>query len=140
MMNAKQYCRSPLGQKLYTAALIQAPCMSLYEVEQVLPLVFAALLANAGIAFDPGALAKVCPSPKTLNLFIVDGSVDSILWLEEQFRDSDAIFISCDKGNREGIEHFPKVIRWWSKKEGEGMSACIDADGSGGKSDKYAAL
>jgi hypothetical protein len=99
IMNAKQYRSSPLGQRLYNAALIQAPRMSLYAAEQVLALVVAAFLADAGIAFNPEALAKSCPSAKTLNSFIVDGSVDSILWLEEQFRDAEAVFISCDKGN-----------------------------------------
>jgi hypothetical protein len=139
IMNAKQYRSPPLGQRLYNAALIQAPRMTLYAAEQVLPLVVAAFLADAGIAFNPEALAKSCPSAKTLNSFIVDGSVDSILWLEEQFRDADAVFISCDKGNKKGIDHFPKVIRWWSKKERKLMSACIDADGSGGKSEQCAA-
>ncbi len=113
--------------------------MPLYAAKQVLPLVVAAFLADAGIAFDPEASAKLCPSAKTLNSFIVDGSVDSILWLEEQFRDADTVFISCDKGNRKGIDHFPKVISWWSKKEWKVMIICIDADGSGGKSEQCAA-
>jgi hypothetical protein len=111
----------------------------LYAAEQVVPLVVAAFLADAGIVLDPAAVAKSCPSAKTLNSFIVDGSVDSILWLEEQFRDADAVFIACNKGNRKGIDHFPKVISWWSKKERKVLSACIDADGSGGKSEECAA-
>jgi hypothetical protein len=57
---------------LYNAALIQAPHMPLYAAEQVLSLVAAAFLADAGITFDPEALAKLCPSAKTLNSFIVD--------------------------------------------------------------------
>jgi hypothetical protein len=139
IIKAKQYRSSPLGQRFYNAALIQAPRMSLYAAEQVLPLVVAAFLADAGIAIDPEAVAKSCPSAKTLNSFIVDGSIDSILWLEDQFRDADAICISCDKGNRKGIDHFPKAISWWSKKERKVLSACIDADGSGGKSEECAA-
>jgi hypothetical protein len=75
-------------------------------------LVVAAFLVDAGIAFNPQALAKSCPSAKTLNSFIVGGSVDSVLWLEEQVRDADAVFISCDKGIRKGIDPFPKVISW----------------------------
>jgi hypothetical protein len=139
IIKAKQYRSSPLGQRLYTAALIQAPRMSLYAAEQVVPLVVAAFLADARIAVDAAAVAKSCPSAKTLNSFIVDGSIDSILWLEEQFRDADAVFIACDKGNRKGIDHFPKVISWWSKKQRKVLSACIDADGSGGKSEQCAA-
>jgi hypothetical protein len=139
IMNAKQYRSSPLGQRLHNAALIQASRMLLYAAEQVLPLVVAAFLADAGIAFDPEALAKSCPSAKTLNSFIADGSVDSILWLEEQSRDADTVFISCDKGNRKRIDHFPKVIIWWSKKEWKVMIICIDANGSGGKLEEFAA-
>ena len=94
IIKAKQYRSSPLGQRLYTAALIQAPRMSLYAAEQVVPLVVAAFLADARIAVDAAAVAKSCPSAKTLNSFIVDGSIDSILWLEEQFRDADAVLIA----------------------------------------------
>jgi hypothetical protein len=83
-------------------------------------------------------LTKACPSAKTLNSFIVDGSVDSILWLEEQFRDAESL-ISCNKGNRKGIDHFPKAISWWSKKEQKVMSACINANGSHEKLEQYAA-
>jgi hypothetical protein len=107
---AKQYRSSPFGQRFYTAALIQAPRMSLYAGEQVMPLIVAAFLVDAGIAFDPKAVATSCPSAQTLNSCIVDGSIDSILWLEQQFRDAlrdtDAVFIVCDKGNRKGIDHF----------------------------------
>ena len=137
--NARQYRSSPLGQRLYAAALIQAPRMSLYAAEQVIPLIVSAFIEDAGISSaDPAAVAKSCPSAKTLNSFIVDGSIDSILWLEEQFRDAVAVFIACDKGNRKGIDHFPKVISWWSKKQRKVLSACIDADGSGGKSEQCA--
>jgi hypothetical protein len=66
--------------------------------EQSFPLVIAGFLADAGIAFDAEAIASSCPSARTLNSFIVDGSIDSILWLEDQFRDAAAIFIACDKG------------------------------------------
>jgi hypothetical protein len=102
-------------------------------------LVGTALLADAGIAIDHEAVAKSCPFAKTLNSFIVVGSIDSILWLEEQFRDAHDICISCDKGDGNGIDHFPKVISWRLKKEQKDLSACIDANGSGGKSEECAA-
>jgi hypothetical protein len=71
-------------------------------------------------------------------VFVVDGSMDSTLWLEDQFRDASAAFIACDKGKRKGIDHFPKVISWWSKMEKKVCSACIDANGSGGTSEERA--
>jgi hypothetical protein len=65
--------------------------------EQIFPLVIAEFLADAGIVFDAEAIASSCPSARTLNSFIDDGSIGSILWLEDQFRDAAAIFIACDK-------------------------------------------
>jgi hypothetical protein len=130
IVKAKQYRSSHPGQRFYTAALIQASCKSLNAGEQVIPLIVAAFLVDAGIAFDPKAVATSCPSAKTLNSFIVDGSIYSVLWLE-QSRDADAVFIACDKGNRKGIDHSPKVLSWWSKKKGE-------ANESGGKSEQCA--
>lgn len=63
---------------------------------------------------------------------------DSILLLEKELEDAVAIFIACDKGNRKGIAHFPKVLSWWSKRHNCVQSACIDADGSGSSSDECA--
>jgi hypothetical protein len=78
-------------------------------------------------------MENACPSAETSNSFIVDGSADSISWLREQFRDADPVFIARNKGNRKGIDHFPKVIGWWSKRERKFLSDCIDADGSRGQ-------
>jgi hypothetical protein len=50
-----------------------------------------------------------------------------------------SLFLATREIARKGIDHFPKVISWWSKKERKVMSACIDADGSGGKSEQCAA-
>jgi hypothetical protein len=50
IVKAKRYRSSPLGQRFYTAPLIQAPRMSLYAGEQVIPLIVAAFLVDAGIA------------------------------------------------------------------------------------------
>jgi hypothetical protein len=71
--------------------------------EQIFPLAIAGFLADAGIAFDAEAIASSCPSARTLNLFIVDGSIDSILWLADLFRDAAAIFIVCDMGKRKVV-------------------------------------
>jgi hypothetical protein len=61
-----------------------------------------------------------------------------MLWPEDQFQAAAAIFIACDKGKRKGIDHFPKVMSWWSRTDVKVCSACIDADGSGGTSDECA--
>ena len=106
--------------------------------EQIFPLIIAGFLADAGIAFVDEAIASSYPSEKTLHNFTVDGSIDCILWLEDQFRDAAAIFLACDKGKIKGIDHFPKVISWWSKTDRKVCSACIDADGSGGTSEECA--
>jgi hypothetical protein len=103
-----QYRSSPLGRRYYSSALYQASRLSMYMSEQIFPLVLiAGFLADAGTPFEDESIASSCPSAITLNSFIVDGSIDSmILWLEDQFRDAAAIFIACDKGKRKGIDHF----------------------------------
>jgi hypothetical protein len=134
----KQYRSSPVGRRYYAAALFQAPYLSLYAAEQIFPLVVTGFLADAGIIFHSEAIAASCPAVKTLDNMFVDGSVDSLLWLQDQLKDALAVFIACDKGNRKGIAHFPKVISWWSKREHQVMTVCIDADGSGGTSQECA--
>ena len=122
----------------YASGLMEAPSLSLYAAEQAIPSFIAGWLTHHVIPFDPAVLATTCPSEKTLNDIVVDGTRDSILLLEEELADAVAIFIACDKGNRKGIAHFPKVLSWWSKKNNCVRSVCIDADGSGSTSDKCA--
>ena len=110
----------------------------MYAAEQAIPSFIAGWLTHHTIPFDPAVLATTCPSEKTLNDIVIDGTRDSILLLEEELADAVAIFIACDKGNRKGIAHFPKVLSWWSKKYSCVRSVCIDADGSGSTSDKCA--
>ena len=135
---AKQDRSAELGQRYYSAVLFQAPYLSLYTAEQIIPLVVAAFLSDVGIVFHPEAVAGACPSAKTLEGMFLDGSVESMLWLQRQLKDAAAVFIACDKGNRKGIGHFPKVLSWWSKKENRVMMVCLDANGSGASSEECA--
>ena len=89
---AKKLQTSPLGRRFYGAALQEAPCLSGYAAEQAIPCIVAGFLSDAGIDFDPAALASACPSEKTLREMVINGSVDTALWLKEQFLEASAIF------------------------------------------------
>jgi hypothetical protein len=135
---AKQHRSSHLGRRHCNSALHQAPRLSTHMAEQTFPMIIAGFLADAEMTFDAEAIASSCPSAETSNYFVVDGSIDSMLWLEDQFQAAAATFIARDKGKRQGIDHFPKAMSWWSTTDAKVCSACIDADGSGGTSDECA--
>ena len=65
-------------------------------------MIIAGFLVEAGIRFEAEVIASSScgPSAKSLNYFIADGSVDSILWL---------VLRCCS------YIHFPKAVlnRWW---------------------------
>mgnify|MGYP006965230816 CR=1 FL=1 len=124
----------PMSRVHVGDGLMEAPQLSLYSAEQAIPNFIAGWLSHVGIPLDPEQIAATCPSVKTLDDIVVDGTRDSILLLERELKDAVAIFIACDKGNRKGIAHLPKVLSWWCSKQGCVRSACIDADGSGSSS------
>lgn len=45
------------------------------------------------------------------------------------------MFLSCDKGNKKGIDHFPKVLLCWSFDELQIRTFLLDVDGSDGTSE-----
>ena len=132
----KQCNSSDLGRRFHASALTQAPHLSLCAAEQIVPNIVAGWLSDAGIPFKDENLVNSCPSAKTLDSVVLDATVDSMIWLEKQLEDTDAIFISCDKGHRKGVDHFQKVLSWWSKKENKAMCCAIDVDGAGSNSQK----
>ena len=48
------------------------------------------------------------------------------------------IYLSCDKGNKGGINHFVKILSWYDKNEEMVCKFTLDVDGSDGKSEDCA--
>ena len=84
---------------------------------------------------NPEHLSKIGPSENLLRDIVRDGAGDCLLWLMDELKKADAVFLACDKGNRKGVDHLAKVLSWWDETERCVRSVCLDIDGSGGSSE-----
>ena len=92
--------------------------LSGHAAEQAMTCIVAGFLNDAGIDFDPAALASACPSERTLREIVIDGSVDTILWLEEQLLEASAIpFFLVMKATERELAISPRWLAGGAKKK-----------------------
>ena len=136
--SARRFCWNEHACTLLAQGMIQIPSVSFFGFEQCVPCIIAALLAAAHIDFVADHIAECCPSQQTLQDIIVAGAGSTLLWLQEKLGNTDAVFLSCDKGHRKGVDHFAKILSWWDKEEDRVRSTLLDIDGAGSTSKECA--
>ena len=104
-----------LSKRIYGAALAVTPGLSLIAAETLLPMVAAAMLADAngldGVAIEK--LSSSFPGQAALREILISSAVDCLVDLSDELQKVDHVFLSCDKGNKKGLSHFVKILSWW---------------------------
>eukprot|EP00978_Attheya_sp_CCMP212_P019076 scaffold53004_cov56-Attheya_sp.AAC.2 len=127
-----KYAGTAEGNRLLGAAMALSPQTSADAMALTIPLVYAALFANAKIAIDAKRLALSAPSSGTLKNLVADGATDSMFVCLESIRNEGSrVFLTCDKG---GHENFVNFLSWYNKKEGRVATFNLDNDKVGGTS------
>ena len=101
---------NPLARRHLAAGMMQIPYASFTGVEQLVPCVVAAIFAANDTKVNPEHLSKIGPSENLLRDIVRDGAGDCLLWLMDELKKADAVFLACDKGNRKGVDHLAKVL------------------------------
>ena len=109
--------------------IAQVPYASFYALEQFIPCVITGLFAAAQIPIEFKDVTRSCPSEKNLSEITIDGAVNCLLWVQMKIKGASAVFLSCDKGHRKGVDHFAKMISWSDFVEDRVCSFCLDIDG-----------
>eukprot|EP00978_Attheya_sp_CCMP212_P024109 scaffold75271_cov65-Attheya_sp.AAC.1 len=91
---------------------------SAYAMSLIIPMIYAALFANAKIYIDPQeVLAKSSPSCDKLKTLVADAAVDSMFAALNLIREeSSKVFLICDKGSH---NNFIKMLVWYSEKKNQ---------------------
>jgi hypothetical protein len=134
LLSRKRFNYSDIGRWILACGLSQVPKVSLYSLEQAIPCIHAALLASAGIDFDFDELAQSSPSADTLGKLLYEAAADCLLLYREQLKKAEAVLISCDKGMRSGIDHFPKLLSYFDFERDRVEKILLDVEGSGSDS------
>jgi hypothetical protein len=124
-----------LAKRIYAAAIVLTPGLSLTGAETLIPMVIAAFMADTQGSLDLSELPKMTnsfPSGSSLREFLYLYAIDCLLELSENLEKADCVYLACDKGNKKGLGHFVKVLSWWDKKAGKVQMFTLDVDASEG--------
>ena len=133
-ISASRYvAQNPLADRLFAAALLAAPGLSLNAAETFIPVVVAGHLAMTGQHDLHGLDFKCFPSQATLRQKLIDYAVDCLILLADKLGGA-KLFMTCDKGNKKGLGHFVKVLSWWNALEEKVDKFVLDIDVSDGSS------
>ena len=120
-------------------ALAAVPAFALSAAAYVIPLLVTAFLKHYGLYDKIGSLdnyAKSFPSEAYLRKNVMDHAADNMVWLSHEL-DNRLVFLSCDKGNKKGIDHFVKYLSWIDCT-GKLQVHLLDIDGSLGTTEACA--
>jgi hypothetical protein len=134
----KKYTGPPLAKRLLASTLASIPGLSLSGSELVIPLVVAAFLADSHLIdnnLDFNLFSKSFASAHNLRDILISFAVDSLIEVGNQICGAQNVFLSCDRGNKEGLSHFVKILSWWDKIEKKVQTLVLDIDGSEGTSE-----
>jgi hypothetical protein len=114
LLSRKRCNYSDRGRWILACGLSPVPTVSLYSLEQGIPCIHAALLASAAVDFAFDELAQSSLFANTLGKILYEAAADCILLYCEELQKAVAVLISCDKGMRSGIDHFPKLLSYFN--------------------------
>ena len=130
-----RYQGSELGRRLYGAAAVLAPTISLENLQLVVTLSHAALLADSGLDKVNDDISGLVPSAAVLKDLVELGATDSMFSAVEEITTSKAkVFLICDKGagGKVANAHFVKLLTWFSPIERRVKIFNVDTDEADG--------
>jgi len=129
-LTRKQFSGSTLSRRLLATGLAHCPKLSSYSEESFIPCIIASFLESIDVVVDPSTLVGGCsPCANTLQSIINEASIDVIMSIRNEiFKDKCILYLACDKGNKKGLDHFVKIISWWSKKNNQVEVFTLDID------------
>ena len=97
--------------------LTLVPQCSYNSLSSLLPFVISSVFEDAGVPLDNEKLINALPSPQTLRHVITETAVDTVLLTQQSLQTNPCVYLSCDKGNKQGNKNLAKVISWYDKKK-----------------------
>ena len=134
-LDKNKFQGTELAKRIYAAAIVLTPGLSLTGAETLIPMVIAAFMADTQGSLDLSELPRMTksfPSGSSLREFLYLYAIDCLLELSEALEKADCVYLACDKGNKKGLGHFVKVLSWWDKKTGKVKMFTLDVDASEG--------
>jgi hypothetical protein len=112
-------------------ALAAAPSFAIKAAAYVIPLLVTAFLKHYNL-YDKIAnlndYVKSFPSEAWLRSNMATNATQELMSMSQQL-DGQFIFLSCDKGNKKGVEHLVKYLSWVDD-QGKVQVMLLDLDGS----------
>jgi hypothetical protein len=112
-----QRCSSPsdVMSQYLTMALTSVPALAIKAAAYLIPLIVTAFLCDHDIIMDRrmDSFVKNFPSEGLLRKLMITDAAKSTLETSLRLDRALAVHLSCDKGNKKGMDHFVKYLSWW---------------------------
>ena len=97
------YGGSEIVDRLFGTATSMVSQAGMSGVVTVAPIVVGAVLANTGIIFDTNAMVNSLPTGPKIGDMDIQNVADTVILAKVSIKMNPFVFISCDKGNKKGI-------------------------------------
>jgi len=136
-LQSSQYDTSYIfTQALWAIGMASVPHLAMSAAQFLFPIIIYAFLRDTRLFdyndFALPHLATSFPSDWWFRKFNLYQAARDVMSLGFQLTNQ-KIFMACDKGNKQGVSHFVKVLSWWERSGKVGVGF-LDIDGSGGTS------
>ena len=112
-----RYNGTELGNKLIACAASIAPQCGFDNLAQIIPLITAAIFANAGIDVDHEKIVSSSPSNDTIKRLVQQHAIDNLILTKDSVDKCCDVYLSIDKGNKHGNKNMPKFLCWYNVEE-----------------------
>ena len=125
----------PLARDFLATALASAPGLSQQAAAIMIPLIVMWFITWASPTFAKTVTAdeitNVCPTRTTLRNVMSDAATDALMESGAEMKKAGHYAISSDKGEKKHVDHFAKVISWFSWPLKKVMTMVLDIDATG---------
>ena len=73
-------------------------------------------------------IPKLTPSRKLFHDCTLDSAVAATVITHRSISKTKYVYLSADKGNKKGMDHFPKVLSWFDPEQGQVQEFLVDID------------
>jgi hypothetical protein len=104
-------------QNKIAAGLAMVPGTSHTNGEYLVAAVQWSLFCELGVVATPEQVAKSSPSGNLFKSALERLAASCLVGVSERAAGAEYLFLACDKGHRDGVDHFVKIICFWDESK-----------------------
>ena len=128
-LQTKKHVSTELGRLYCGTAAALVPQASHSGLEQAHSLLVAGLLADAKVeGIELSDISQALPKRRCFRRKTNISAIASTVCAAKSLKKAKFLYLTADKGNKQGMEHFPKIVSWYDEEERRVKEHLLDID------------